>query len=83
MALWDALQTGTLGIKIAFAPRVEPTRNEEAVVELRVAEIQAAWWMFYFGNLHLDLSDAGWPTLQRDVACQARALFEQATARNH
>ena len=77
MGLFESLRDGVLGVEMVFPPTVEPSDWAEMSFQFAGPRTGVGWWVFFFPEISLDLSDNGWPTLTRDVDRQARALFEQ------
>jgi len=77
MGLFESLRDGVLGVEMVFPPTVEPSDWAEMSFQFAGPRAGVGWWVFFFPEISLDLSDNGWPTLTRDVGRQARALFEQ------
>jgi hypothetical protein len=66
-----------MGFQLSLPTTVSIRRNTQYTVEFTVPGLEALWWISFFPRVHLDLSEAGWPTLERDLERQTRALFEQ------
>ncbi|HEY7372530.1 MAG TPA: hypothetical protein VIF57_10260 [Polyangia bacterium] len=78
MGLFETLRDGALGVELAFPPAVVPSDETDTSFQfVGGPRAEIGWWLFSFPNVSLDLSDAGWPTLKRDIDRQTRALFEQ------
>jgi len=77
MGLFESLRDGVLGVEMVFPPTVEPSDWADMSFQFAGPLTGVGWWVFFFPEISLDLSDNGWPTLTRDVDRQAKALFEQ------
>jgi len=77
MGLFEGLRDGALGVEMVFPSAFEAVKREETSFQLAGAQAGVGWWVLFFPGITLDLSDVVWPSLQRDVERQTRALFEQ------
>jgi len=77
MGLFESLRDGVLGVQMEFPQTVTPSDWTDQSFQFPGHRPNVGWWAFFFPGINLDLSDAGWPTLTRDINRQSRALFEQ------
>ena len=77
MGLVESLRDGVLGVEMAFPATVKPSDGADLSFRFVGPRTDIGWWVFFFPDVSLDLSDQGRPTLTRDVERQSRALFEQ------
>jgi hypothetical protein len=77
MSFSEVLRRGDVGFQLSLPTVVSIRRDTQSTVEFTVPDLEALWWISFFPLVHLDLSEAGWPTLRRDLERQTRALFEE------
>jgi hypothetical protein len=79
----EALRTGRRGVRLEVPADWEVTQDDDDAATLVDAKAGVQWHLFYFEDVAFDLSDAGWPSLQRDVRQHADYLFEVMRRHEH
>src|SRR5262245_43174322 len=77
MGLFERLRDGAMGVQMVFPPTIERTEVQDEHFQFVGPRREVGWWVFFFPGIALDLSDGGWPTLERDIERQTRFLFDQ------
>jgi hypothetical protein len=75
--LRSRLRDGALGVEVTLGPEIQPTVDDDHDYQIDLPDLPSRVWILHFPEVWLDLSAESWPTLERDVARQTRALFDQ------
>jgi hypothetical protein len=75
--LLSRLRDGALGVEVTLGSGIQPAVDDDRHCEVDLPDLPSRVWILHFTDVWLDVSAASWPTLERDVARQTRALFEQ------
>jgi hypothetical protein len=79
--LFERLRSGEFGVELSFPEGSVPVDFTERGFRIAGPRREVPWWVHFGRGLTLDLSDAGWPTLERDVRRHTRHLFETSFRR--